>query len=294
MSAAANTFSQWSSGRKVAVIAGAVLLLGAIAFGGWTFFKGEATAEDSERALWKYLAKQARTKDFKPDLDLSGVSLIPAITRTTTLVTNKTTGAVRTVTRLTKPPTGKAAVNVMPETTLTTYFLTNQMQAQTYQEMYKFIGQELYVAEQLFAHTNIQQQVAGMAMAIEASHYARTNAVNLWLGARICEAYLWPHLSLIENTNRTLLTPDAVLNACDTAFNDAGETNNIIRNYELMISKVSRSPAYVDLLRYRLAHVYQDLGEEEKALPLLKEIKNYRMNRVPQEIAAMEERLKKK
>jgi hypothetical protein len=210
------------------------------------------------------------------------------------MVTNKTTGAARTVTRLSKPPSGKAAATMLPETTVSTYFLTNQMQCQTYADMYKFIGQELYVAERLLEETNVQRRVTGLVMAIEASNYARTNAVNLWLGARICEAYLWPHLSLIENTNRTLLTPDAVLNACDTAFREAGETNNIIRNYELMIVKVSRSAAYVDLLRYRLAHVYQDLGEEEKALPLLKQIKNYRMNRVPQEIAAMEERLKKK
>ena len=109
------------------------------------------------------------------------------------------------------------------------------------------------------------------------------------------------HASIVDaarlsgiNTNRTLLMPDAVLGACDSAFNDAGETNNIIRNYELMIAKVSRSAAYVDLLRYRLAQVYQNLGEDEKALPLLKQIKNYRMNRVPGEIAAIEERLGKK
>lgn len=294
MSAAANSFRQWSSGRKTAVIAGAILLLGALVFGGWSFFNRNSGAEHSERALWKILAKQARTKKFKPNLDLSEVTLVAPMTRTITMVTNKTTGAVRTITRVSKPTSGKAAATTMPETTLSTYFLTNQMQSQTYEEMYRFIGEELYVAEHLLGDTNIQRQVAGMAMAIEASHYARTNAVNPWLAARICEAYLWPNLSLVENTNRTLLMPDAVLGACDSAFNDAGETNNIIRNYELMIAKVSRSAAYVDLLRYRLAQVYQNLGEDEKALPLLKQIKNYRMNRVPGEIAAIEERLGKK
>jgi hypothetical protein len=293
VSAAAKTFSQWSSGRKIAAVAGAILLLGAIAFGSWNFLKGEATPEDSQRALWKYLRKQAGTRNFKPDLDLSTITLASPVARSTVTVTNKA-GVARTVVRTAKPPTGKAAVNVMPETSLSIYFFTNQMQSETYKEMYFYIGQELYVAEQLLANSNIQQQIIGLAMATEASTYARTNAMNLWLGARICEAYLWPHLGLIENTNRMLLTPDALLNACDTAFQEAGETNNIIRNYELMITKVSRSPAYVDLLRYRLAHVYQDLGEEEKALPLLKQIKNYRMNRVPQEIAAMEQRLKKK
>jgi hypothetical protein len=182
----------------------------------------------------------------------------------------------------------------LPETGLSVYFRTNQAQATSYGEMYRYIGQQLLIAEQLIEGTNYPRQITGLVLATEASEHARTNAQNLWLGARICEAYLWPNLSLVEGTNRAAFTPDALLAICDTAFQEAGETNNIIRNYEVMIARVSRSPAYVDLLRYRLAHIYQDLGQDEKALPLLKQIKNYRMNRVPAEIAAMEQRLKKK
>lgn len=291
MNATVNQFRQWATQRKPAVLTGAILIVGLVAFGGWKLWTSEATPGDSRRALWKYLRKEARTKDFKPDLDLSTASLKIAGAPVSILVTNKS-GQTKTVTRGTKAVSGKAAENLIPETSFTQHFFTEQMQAETYQEMYRLIGQQLFVADDLLSRPDEQQRIIGLAMACEAGNYARTNALNLWLAARVCEAYLWPNLSLIENTNRALLTPDALLNICDDAFQQAGETNNIVRNYEIMIAKVSRSPAYVDLLRYRLAHIYQDLGQEEKALPLLKQIKNYRMNRVPQEIAAMEQRLK--
>jgi len=272
-------------------VAAAVLAIGLLAFGGWTLLNDSGDPSDVRRAIWKYLRKQARTKDFKPPLELSAATLPGSGGPVTISVTNKS-GKVKTITRTTKA-TGKAAVDVIPETSFSTYFLTNQMQCETYEEMYRFIGQQLYVVERLLEGTNEAQPLIALAMACEAANYARTNAWNPWLASRVCQAYLWPNVALVENTNRVLLTPDALLNVCDNAFQEAGDTNSIIHNYELMIAKVSRSPAYVDLLRYRLAHVYQDLGQEEKALPLLKQIKNYRMNRVPQEIAAMEKRLKK-
>lgn len=287
----AQRFNGLSSGRKSAVIAGAVLLLGLLAFGGWTVFRGPATPEDSQRALWKYLRKEARTRNFVPELDLASASLTNAGGPITITYTNKS-GKVKTVTRTPKP--SKSGATSLPDTSISFYFRTNQMRAETYQEMYKLIGQQLFVAEKFLADTNEERQIIGIIMACEASNYARTNALNLWLGARVCEAYLWPNLDLAENTNSVVLSEDALLNVCESAFQEAGETNNIIRNYELMIARVSRSAAYIDLLRYRLAHIYQDLGQEEKALPWLKEIKNYRMNRVPQEIAAMEDRLKRK
>jgi hypothetical protein len=130
----------------------------------------------------------------------------------------------------------------------------------------------------------------GIVLASEASTYARTNAVNLWLGARICEAYLWPNLSLVETNNRTTLTVDTLLNICDGAFQEAGETNNMIRNCELLIAK-SKRPSQLDSTRFRLAHFYRDKGEDAKALAQFKLIKNYKMARVETEIAALEKRL---
>jgi hypothetical protein len=288
-------FKQLSTEQQGAIIVGAISLVALLFWGGWMVYEKiidrPATPEQVKRSIWKYLARHAGTKNFEPSIDLAALSLsnLTSTTAGTTTVTNKA-GKVKTVKA--KPPKGTRAE--LPDTALSSYFRTNHAQAPTYAEMYKFIGQQLTVTEKLLDSPDAQQKLTGLVMASEASSYARTNVENVWLCARICQAYLWPNLALVEKTNRTVFTADTLLNLCDLAFQEAGETNNIIRNYEYMIAKVSRSPAYVDLLRYRLAHVYQDLGQEQKALPLLKQIKNYRMNRVPQEAAAMEQRLKRK
>jgi hypothetical protein len=275
--------------RKRNIIACAIIAAMLLGWGGWMLYGklgGQPpTPAQVKRSIWKYLSKQAGTKDFKCDLDPGAASLADVSNITT--LTNKA-GVVRTVTRPAK--VGKLG---LPQTGLSAYFRTNQAQATTYAEMYRYIGQQLTVSEQMLGGTNRPQQITGLILATEASEHARTNAQNLWLGARICEAYLWPNLALVEATNRAAFTTDALLTICDTAFQEAGETNNIIRNYEYMIAKTVR-PQQVDALRYRLAHIYQDLGREEKALPLLQQIKTYRMTRVPAEIAAMEQRLKKR
>jgi len=290
VNAALKSLVQFCMARKRTTIAAGVIVALMLGSGGWMLFGKLAgkppTPAQVKRSIWKYLSKNAGTRNFKPSLDLETLNMAAA--PITITVTNKA-GVGRTVSRPAK--VGKLG---LPQTGLSEYFRTNQAQATSYAEMYRYIGQQLTVAEELLNATNRQRQVTGLVLATEASEQARTNAQNLWLGARICEAYLWPNLSLVEATNRGALTSDTLLAICDTAFQEAGETNNIIRNYEVMIAKVSRSAAYVDLLRYRLARIYQDLGQDEKALPLLKQIKNYRMNRVPAEITAVEQRLKKK
>lgn len=299
MKAALKKLNHPVSDRKAIVILAAIIGALLLTWGGWELYgkitDRPASPAEVKRTIRKYLARKTGDKEFKAPLDLSAnisnnVATVSIITMTNPVTTtNKATGRVRTVNRITK--TTKTG---LPETGFSAYFRTNQAQAATYEEMYRLIGQQLAVADELIENADVQQKFTALVMASEASDYARTNTANLWLGARICEGYLWPNLALVQTTNRAPFTVDALLATCDVAFQEAGETNNIIRNYEYMIAKVSRSPAYVDLLRYRLAHVYQELGEEEKAIALLKQVKNYRMNRVPQEIAFLEQRLKRK
>jgi hypothetical protein len=81
---------------------------------------------------------------------------------------------------------------------------------------------------------------------------------------------------------------ESVLNICDATFKEAGETNNIRRNYEFMVTK-TRRPS--ESIRYRLARLYQDAGEDAKALEQLKQIKTYRMKQVEFEMGVLEKRL---
>jgi len=267
----------------IAIVAG-VLLLG---WGGWTAygkFSGRPpTTAQVKRSIWKYLAKQTGGSKFKPDLDLSAAADFANPIKPT--VTNKA-GRVRAVTT-----TGKTAGRVLPETTFSAYFRTNQQDAGSYEQMYRFIGEQLYVADELLKSDDATRQVMALVMASEASTYSRTNVQNLWLSARICEAYLWPNLTLVETTNRNLLTPSAVLDLCEAAFKEAGETNHLIRIYEHLIAKTQGTKQQVDLTRFRLSRLYQGLGRDEEALKLLREIKTLTSPKVAQDIAILERRI---
>jgi hypothetical protein len=298
MKAAVQQLGQPVSDRKAIIIVAAVVALLLLGWGGWVLHgkitAKPATPEEVKRAIRKYLAKMTGHKEFKSPLDVNvasvanGAAIPMVITTTNVVTTTNKAGRVRTVNRVSKTTKGG-----LPETAFSVYFRTNQAQTETYEQMYRLIGEQLAVADQLLASGDPRQELTALVMASEASDYARTNTSNLWLGARICEGYLWPNLSLVETTNRSPFDAETLLNRCDTAFQEAGETNNIIRNYEYLIAK-SKKPAQREVACYRLAHIYQDLGEYAKAVALLKQIKSYRMTRVPQEIAFLERRLQRK
>lgn len=266
----------------IASVVGAVLL----SSGGWTLY-GRITGRPQtvaqvKRSIWKSLAKQTHRRNFKPPFDYSAAQIVGV-----TSITNKA-GRVRITSKAAK----KGSFG-LPETTLSTYFRTNQEQVASYEQMYRLIGEQLTVTEQLLKSAETPLQLTALVMASEASIYARTNAHDLWLGARIGEAYLLPNLSLVESTNSASLTTDMLLNVCELAFKEAAETNNMIRTYEQLIAKALNSQQ-ADLARFRLARIYQELGKDADALGLLKKITTLKSPKVQQDISILEIKLQAK
>lgn len=248
---------------------GAILLVLGIAGGVWVFrdrvFPGPKTPADLKVAIRKYLLKQSGQKSFNlPDEPPGSELPAPVVVTTNAAGTTNKAGRVRVP---------KAPRLGLPGSAWSAWFRSGQEKAASYPDMYRLIGEQLTLAERLLTNAAATEQVTGLAQAGEAGAYARTNAVNPWLGARICEAYLWPNLALVETNKPGQLTTDALLNLCDIAFKEAGETNNIIRNYEMLLARGSRS-ASADVLHYRLARVYMDMGENQKALEQFKQIKS--------------------
>ena len=86
------------------------------------------------------------------------------------------------------------------------------------------------------------------------------------------------------------MSVEQILNACDMAFKEAGETNNIIRNYKFLIAKSKGTQP--DISRFRLARVLEDQGDYAGALVYLRQITNTNKNRLQQTIAALEQKVK--
>src|ERR1041385_681873 len=275
--------TEFISRKRTAVVIAALVFVALLGWGGWKFSarlnSGPPTTAEVKRSIWKFLAKKAGTKKFTSAVNVAEASVSGSAT-----VTNKA-GKVKTVSK------SKGGNFGLPETTLSAYFRTNQQQAGTYEQMYRLIGEQLKVTDQLLDSADPPARVTALIMAGEASGYARTNAEDLWLSARICEAYLWPNFSFVE-TNQGGLTLDALLTLCDVTFRDAGETNNMIRSFEYVIQK-SSSTQQADIARFRLSRLYQGLGHDEEALKLLKEIKNWKSAKAEQDIAILERKLNK-
>jgi hypothetical protein len=268
----------------ISVLALATLL--AVSYGAWELYarltNRPPTTSDVKQSIRRFLKKETGQSDFQTEFGPASIS--NAVTEVA--VTNKN-GKVK------KNARRKISELGLPETSLTAYFRTNHAAATSYREMYQLIGQQLTIADELLESDDLSRKQSALVVASEASAYARNDAMNLWLAARICEGYLWPNLSLVESTNKPPFTPDALLNLCDIAFKEAGETQNIIRNYEYLIAKAS-VPQRADSARFRVARLYEEIGDEERALQHLKQIKTLKNAKVERQIAALEQRLKSK
>lgn len=251
-----------------------------IIVGAWLFRDrwrgGVGTSPDLKASIRKFLRKESGVKVFSLPSEPPAGEIISAVTNNPTSTTNKS-GRVRTA---------KVARLGLPGSAWSAYFRAEQEQATTYQDMYRLIGQQLAQTDRLLTNASAQEQITGLFLAGEASAYARTNTVNPWLGARICEAYLWPNLRLVETNKSGQFVSDSLLNLCDVAFKEAGETNNIIKNYELLIAQSART-AQADILHYRLGRLYMDMGENQKALIQFQQIKS-RTARMDRDLNALQ------
>lgn len=266
--------SKRQSAVVVAIIAGAVLL----GWGGWTLY-GRLTGRPQsppqmKKSIHKHISKHVRGKGLEVPPEIAAVTFPEAV------VTTNKAGRVRT------GSSGRNSVN-LPDTTASLYFRTNQAIAATYDVMYRFIGQQLKAADGALADTDESRRLAGLVLASEASVYARTNVQNLWLSARICQAYLWPQLDLLAATNRFGVTAEAVLDLCEASFKEANETNHVMANYELLIARSER-PQSQDVARFRLALLCMERGENARALKLLKSLKTLKTSKITREIARLE------
>lgn len=267
--------------RRALALALAVVLVVALLGGSAWLFRDELAARlgrsaDLKSAIRKFLLKESGLKEFVIPEE-PAPSEVTAVTVTNSTAVTNNSGRVRAV---------KTTRLALPGSAWSTWFRSGHEQSTTYKDMYRLIGQQLALADRLLTNSHLQAQQTGLLMAGEASAYARTNTVNVWLGARICEAYLWPNLGLVETNKAGLFSTDAVLNLCDVAFKDAGETNHIIKNYELLIAKTTR-PAQLDTTHYRLARIYMDIGANQKALEQFNQIKN-KTQRMDRELAALQ------
>ncbi len=265
------------SGLILALSLVAALLLGV---GGRAIYRKLAhlppTPAQVRAVLWDYLKEHSGQKEFAINL--------PALTNAepATLITTNAAGRVRM--KLRKRDAASSGLD------LTRGFRAQLAQANDYKAIYRLIGGQLAAAEKLLLSTNPPQRAAGVLAVLAANRAAQGDASDAWLGARICEAYLWPYIDSVGTSQSGKPSAENLLDTAEQTFRQADEPDNLIRNYRLLIRTTPR-PDRADAARFRLARLLQQQEDLKGALQCLCEIQTTNNPSLERRVAALEQRL---
>jgi hypothetical protein len=163
--------------------------------------------------------------------------------------------------------------------------------AQGYPQIYRLIGQEVFVAGRLLESKNYEHRRLGMAIALDASHHAVGFAQDGSAAARICEGYVLPHLDLIDEADRqSPFSANALLSQCADIFRANGEWNNMVRGYEIYL-KHATGTRQKDWAYAQIAGIYQQSGDWKQALTYYRKVQNKDDFGVSRRIAQIERRV---
>lgn len=276
------------------------LALAALLFGGgwWIYQRYDArhrSPEEVRAMIRKFLQKQTDQKEFKTEATVAMLSdpaiwelPPPVATNISTLITNLIGGtnriSIRNIRRILSAPPP-------PENKINGQFRSQINAAMDYKTMYRMIGEHLWLVDQLLEDAEPKRHAAGVEVAAEVGRVALSDACSPWLAARVCEGYLWPQMEFAES-NKMRLDPDMLMAVAEDAFRGAGETNNLIHSYKLLVTKAPQSNR-ADKARIRLAALLEQQGELTEALKYYKEVKN-QSSRIRSRISSLESRIQRK
>ena len=275
---------------------------------------------DAKSQIYKYLALKSGQKEFGPGIDLDLPKHVATL-RSNANVLEQRTMALRASWRAIedeqKPlrketerelqEAERAWEAVRVEAARKREELSNQedtyirsvrqqiSEVRSYEALYRIAGQQLATADQLLAEQDISRRRMGLKMAREACNHMNSGAVDVWLAARICEAYFWPNLDLADVQPGSRERALDLLETARRVFFDTYETNSVLTNYNLLMANAPNARA-ADTFRVQLADWLEEKGSLKHAAQILNEIRDTevmtsaqeRITRVREGAAAMQ------
>lgn len=175
---------------------------------------------------------------------------------------------------------------VQAQNRLTAEIRQKLREAETYEKMYRLIGQELWVVDRLLKSHNPDHRRVALNMVRQAAGDSVRAVEDSWLAARLIEAYVLPNLNLADASNRrSPLSLENLTNEAVDYFRRADETRNVRRIYELLLAGAD-TPQRADWARVQLSMVHEQDGNFSEALRYLKQVKGtndfaWALRRVP-------------
>lgn len=169
---------------------------------------------------------------------------------------------------------------------------TNVNAAASYEVIYANIGRMLWTTDGLLAGSDPALQRQGVLFAETAADYAARDALNGWLAARICEAYLWPNLACVERgaPPAAAAAVDAILQTCGDNFSRAGEPRNVVKNLKLRLAR-AQNEQRADSLRVYLGDALEQTGDAAGAVAVYRAVQHSNhVRQAQQRIRALEQK----
>src|SRR5436190_9027427 len=286
---------------------GALVCAAAVFFGCHRADRAQSGGTDPKAAIYKHLAKQTGQKEFAPGINLELPQEVATLRSNAQILEQRTTALRATLRALDggeKRPelerefqgANRAWETARAEAARKQGELSEQEDAyirsvreqmkevRDYAALYRLVGQQLTTADRLLAEPEVARQRMGLRMAREACSHVNSGAVDVWLAARICEAYFWPHLDIVDTKPGSRERTLELLETSRRVFFETYETNNVLKNYQLLQTHAPDARA-ADTFRVQLADWLEEKGALKHAAEILNEIRD------PQVLASAEERI---
>jgi len=160
-----------------------------------------------------------------------------------------------------------------------------------YKTVYRTIGEHLVIAEHLLNQESPQKQAEGMRIVSGLCSTALDVAVDPWLAARICDAYIVPHFSKIDEKPKYGLTREHFMDVAGRVYRAAEEIDRYVQLSRTFLS-MAKTDQKIDQARYRLGRALEDNGQKQEALKYFQEITHPSLtNNASRRIASIERSL---
>ncbi len=161
-----------------------------------------------------------------------------------------------------------------------------------YKTVYRNIGEDLIIADQLINGTIERDQILGMKMITDLCDVAIDVAVDPWLAARISDGYLIPNLDKIEEKPKNGPGREVFMIRARKIYKEAEETDRLIalgKSYLAQNPPVDRA----DRIRWSLGRELEQKGETKEALKYFREISHSSLtNEANKRITSLEQKVK--
>lgn len=138
----------------------------------------------------------------------------------------------------------------------------------SYAQLYRIIGQQLASADGLLTDPDPVRRRMGLKLAREACGHAMADSTDVWLAARICEAYVWPNVDLLDTKPGSHERAIELLQTSRRVFFSTDETNSVLTNYYLLLTRAPDRRA-ADTFRVELADWLEEKGDVKFAHTVL-------------------------